>query len=76
MIEYNEIEIDDNTPYKIMEHKFNVVYNRNWKEFLKSIEWDGEWLKHDTPEEKLIKIKESQFNSHPFKNWIDKESLF
>ena len=76
MIDYSEIEKDDNTPYKLMEYKFNVVYNRNWKEFLKSIQWDGEWLRHDTPEESLIKSKERMFNSHPFKNWIEKESLF
>jgi hypothetical protein len=70
LIDYNEIEKDDRLPQKIMEHKYNVVYNRDWKRFLNSIEWDGEWLRHDTEEEKRIKKEQRELNAHPFKNWI------
>jgi len=75
MIDYNEFEKDDKLPQKIMEYKYNVVYNRNWKEYLNSIEWDGEWLRHDTEEEKELKRFEMRYQSHPFKRWIDKKSL-
>lgn len=58
------------TPQQIMEHNFDVVYNRNWKEYLKSIEWDGLWLRHDTEEEKETKRIQRELNSHPFKKFI------
>lgn len=74
MIDYDEIEKDDKTPQKIMEYQFNVVYNRDWKRYLQSIEWDT-WCRHETEEEKLEREKERQWNSHPFKDFIDKDSI-
>ena len=68
---------DSKTPQQVMEHKFNVVHNRNWKEYLNSIEWDGLWLKHDTEEEKLAKQealeehrRQVELENHPFKQWF------
>jgi hypothetical protein len=65
------------TPQRIQEHLYNVVYNRNWKEYLNSIEWDGLWLKHDTPEEKRIKQealeehrRQVELETHPFRQWF------
>ena len=61
------------TPQQVMEHKFNVVYNRNWKEYLNSIEWDGLWLKHDTEEERQRKKEEQQqreIQNSPFAKWF------
>ena len=75
MIDWDEIEKEDKIPQKIMEYKYNVVYNRDWKRFLNSIEWDGEWLKHDTEEEKLERQQQIEWNSHPFKDFIDKDSI-
>lgn len=75
MINWDDIEKDDKLPQKIMEYKYNVIHNRNWKNYLNSIEWDGEWLRHDTEEEKKLKQIEKNFNSHPFKKWIEKKSL-
>ena len=46
------------TPHQVMEDKFYGIYNRDYKRYLASIEWDGLWLKHDTPEE--ARIKEEQ----------------
>lgn len=70
MIDWDDIEKDDKLPQKIMEYKYNVIHNRNWKNYLNSIEWDGTWLRHDTPEEKEIKKLEREYNSHPFKKFI------
>ena len=42
---------DYKTPQQVQSHLFNDVYKRNHKLYLNSIEWDGLWLKHDTPEE-------------------------
>ena len=39
------------TSHQVMEDKFYGIYNRDYKRYLDSIEWDGLWLKHDTPEE-------------------------
>jgi len=75
MFTWDDIEKDDKLPHKIMEHKFNVIYNRNWKEYLNSIEWDGLWLKHDTEEERIERTTTILYNSHPFKKWIDKNSI-
>ena len=68
---------DSKTPQQVMEHKFNVVHNRNWKEYLNSIEWDGLWLKHDTPEEsqerqRLIQERKQQIEleNSPFAKWF------
>jgi hypothetical protein len=65
------------TPQQIQETLYNDVYNRNWKDYLNSIEWDGFWLRHDTPEEKEQKrlaIIEHQIKiemeTHPFKKFF------
>ena len=64
---------DSKTPQQVMEHKFNVVHNRNWKEYLNSIEWDGLWLKHDTEEERQRKKEEQyqrELENSPFGKWF------
>lgn len=68
---------DSKTPNQVMEHKFNVIYKRNWKQYLNSIEWDGLWLKHDTPEEalerqRLIRERKQQIEleNSPFAKWF------
>ena len=68
---------DFKTPQQVMDHKFNVVYNRNWKNYLNSIEWDGLWLKHETEEEKEIRLQEMEekriqreMETHPFRQWF------
>jgi hypothetical protein len=65
------------TQQQIMEYQFDVVYKRNWKEYLKSIEWDGLWLKHETEEEKQIRLeieqerkREIELETHPFRQWF------
>jgi hypothetical protein len=65
------------TPQQIMLESYEGVFKRDWKKFLDSIEWDGLWLKHDTPEEKREKeekmqeIKRQQeLENHPFKQWF------
>jgi len=73
MIDYSEIKRNDNTPQKIMEYQFNVVHNRNWKTYLASIEWDEPVIL--TEEEKIEMEKERQWNAHPFKDFIDKNSI-
>ena len=61
-------------PQRIMMKKFNDC-GRDVFKFWDSIEWDSTWLRHDTEEEKLEKEKERQWNSHPFKDFIDKDSI-
>ena len=65
------------TPHQVMEDKFLITYNRNWKEYLNSIEWDGLWLKHDTPEEARIKEEQRierkrqiELETSPFAKWF------
>ena len=65
------------TPQQIMMDSYDNVYKRNWKEFLNSIEWDGLWLKHETEEEKQIRLEEQEerkrqyeMETHPFKQWF------
>lgn len=65
------------TPQQIMLETYNNIYKRDWKMFLNSIEWDGLWLKHDTPEEKQRKKEEleerkrqHEMENHPFKQWF------
>ena len=74
-LDYYDIEQDvlyknSITPQQVQEHLYERVYNRNWKEYLNSIEWDGTWLRHDTEEEKEIKRIEREINNHPFKQFI------
>ena len=61
---------DYKTPQQSMEYKFDVVYNRNWKNYLNSIEWDGLWLRHDTEEEREEKRIQREMETHPFRNWF------
>ena len=68
---------DSKTPQQVMEYKFDVVYKRNWKNYLNSIEWDGLWLKHETEEEKEIRLQEMEekriqheMETHPFRQWF------
>ena len=65
------------TPHQVMTHLFNDVHNRNMKSYLASIEWDGEWLRHDTEEEaeqRRLDILENkriaELKYHPFKKWF------
>jgi hypothetical protein len=65
------------TPQQIMLDSYENVYKRNWKLFLDSIEWDGLWLKHETEEEKQIRLEEieerkrqHEMETHPFRQWF------
>lgn len=65
------------TPQQIMLDNYDKIHRRNWKSFLSSIEWDGLWLKHDTPDEKRKKQEEIEerkrqyeMENHPFKQWF------
>lgn len=65
------------TPQQIMMDTYENVYKRNWKDFLKSIEWDGLWLKHDTEEERQIRLekmeekkRQYEMETHPFRQWF------
>ena len=65
------------TPHQVMEDSFYGIYNRDYRRYLDSIEWDGLWLKHDTPEEarkRQEKIEERkrqiELKNHPFKQWF------
>ena len=74
-LDYYEVEQDilyknTTTPQQVQEHLYNVVYNRNWKNYLNSIEWDGSWLRHDTPDEKEQKRIDREINTHPFKKFF------
>ena len=60
-----------------MEHLFYDVHKRDYKSYLASIEWDGTWLKHDTPEEARIKQEEIlerkrqyELETSPFAKWF------
>jgi len=68
---------DCKTPHQVMEYLFYEVHNRNYKTYLDSIEWDGLWLKHDTPEEaqerqRLIQERKQQIEleNSPFAKWF------
>jgi len=65
------------TPQQIMLDSYENVYKRNWKLFLDSIEWDGLWLKHETEEEKQIRLEieeekriQHEMEIHPFRQWF------
>lgn len=57
------------TPVEIMDHKFNVVYNRDWKRYLDSIEWDT-WLKPLNPIELAKILKQQAIDNHPFNKFF------
>ena len=65
------------TPQQIMLDTYENVYKRNWKLFLDSIEWDGLWLKHETEEEKELRLekleehkRQVELETHPFRQWF------
>ena len=60
-----------NLPQRIMMKRWEEC-GRDVHKFWNTIEWDSEWLKHDTPEEKLRKDVKREFERHPLKNWIKK----
>jgi len=78
----DELEADvysknSKTPQQVQSYLFNDVYKRDWKLYLNSIEWDGLWLKHDTPEEaqerqRLIQERKQQIEmeNSPFAKWF------
>jgi len=78
----DELEADvysrnSKTPQQVQSYLFNDVYKRNHKLYLNSIEWDGLWLKHDTPEEaaerqRLIQERKQQIEmeNSPFAKWF------
>lgn len=61
-------------PQKIMMKKWEEC-GRDVFKFWNSIEWDSTWLRHDTEEEKLEKEKQRRWEAHPFKDFIDKDSI-
>ena len=69
-VEHDYLYKHTRTPQQIQEHLYEVVYHRNWKAYLNSIEWDGTWLRHDSEDEKEQKRIEREMNSHPFKKFI------
>lgn len=65
------------TPHQIMMDLFEGVYNRNHKEYLKSIEWDTLWLRHETEEERIQREeqlaerkRQIELETHPFRQWF------
>ena len=76
MSEYiDEYELEDDlkipgvTPQEYMERKFNDIYNRDYKSYLASIEWDT-WCKHETPAETKARLAEIERKLHPFKHFF------
>jgi hypothetical protein len=57
-------------PFEIMVDTFHGIYNRNWKLYLQSIEWDSEWLRHDTMAEMIERFERKEKELHPFKQFI------
>lgn len=76
--EYEDFKLQSKSysqlPQQIMMKKWDEC-GRDVFKFWNSIEWDSSWLRHDTEEEKKLKEIERNFNSHPFKKWIEKESI-
>lgn len=58
------------SPFEIMVNTFHGIYNRDWKLYLESIEWDSNWLKHDTMSERIERFERKQKELHPFKKFI------
>jgi hypothetical protein len=58
------------SPFEIMVNTFHGIYNRDWKLYLESIEWDSNWLKHDTMSEMVERFERKQKELHPFKKFI------
>ena len=62
-----------NLPQRIMMKKWDEC-GRDVFKFWDTIPWDSEWLKHDTPEESRQRDIEREYNKHPFKEFIKKDS--
>lgn len=58
------------SPQQIMEYRFKVVHNGNWRRYLNSIEWDSLWLRHDTPAESEERIRKIERENSPFAKWL------
>ena len=80
MIDFDVEEYEENLkgakayrllPQKLMMKRFEEC-DRDIHKFWNTIEWDSDWLRHDTPEEKHVKEVKREFESHPLKNWIKK----
>lgn len=77
MNEYEDVDELENdasykgfrTPLQIMDHKFNEVYNRDWKRYLDSIEWD-DWLEPINPLELAKILKQKEIDEHPFNKFF------
>lgn len=65
--EYND------TPRKIMEREL-AKYGGDHKKFLDNVIWDTP-PPPKTEEEKLEERKQEEWESHPFKDFIDKDSI-
>lgn len=65
--EYNQ------TPRKIMERELYEVHKGDWKAFLDNVIWDEQ--RPETKEERKLREIEEEFNRHPFKQWIKKETI-
>jgi len=63
-----------NLPQRIMMQRW-LDCDRDVYKFWDTIEWDSTWLKHDTPEEARQRDIEREYNKHPFKEFISKESI-
>ena len=75
MIDFDVEEYEENLkgarayrllPQRIMMKRWEDC-GRDVHKFWNTIEWDSEWLKHDTPEEKLRKDVKREFERHPLK---------
>lgn len=69
-----ELEQDANytrgkSPQEMAEYSFNVVYNRNHKAYLASIEWDT-WCEPNDPLEMERQLKEEEVKRHPFNKFF------
>lgn len=58
------------SPFEIMVDTFHMIYHRDWKLYLQSIQWDNDWLRHDTLKERIEHFEKKQKELHPFKKFI------
>jgi len=58
----------EKTAQDIMDYKLNIVFNRDWKKYLASIEWDV--FDPITEEEHQEKLRLKQLAKHPFKKFF------
>jgi len=65
----NDLKIPGITPNEVMEKSFYGTHNRNWKSYLKSIEWDT-WCKPLDAKSLLEIVREREIKSHPFNQFF------